>query len=228
MLTALTEQVFHANCQLPLRRLVICSWGNVSGIDRESGVMIIKPSGIDYQVLRPEDLVRVYPDGRYQGKLRPSSDTATHLALYQRYPQIGAIVHTHSTYATAWAQAGLPIPVYGTTHADDFYGDIPCSRALSEQEIAEDYEKHTGEVIIETLQQRSPLLTPAVIVAQHGPFVWGTDVEQALHKATVLEEVAKMAWLSHLLNPQLRPVEHYLQDKHFLRKHGKGACYGQP
>lgn len=226
-LKALIEQVYLANMQLPARGLVTYSWGNVSGIDRESGLMVIKPSGVPYETLTAEDMVVVSPDGHFQGNLRPSSDTATHLALYRRYPQLGGIVHTHSTYATAWAQARRPVPVYGTTHADYFYGEIPCTRPLSEQEVHEAYEQHTGDVIIETLQQRPPLQIPGIIVAQHGPFTWGADAAEALHNAVVLEEVAKMAWLSHSLNPQLAAAPQYLQDKHFLRKHGKDAYYGQ-
>ncbi len=213
--------------QLPAHKLVTYSWGNVSAIDRESGLMVIKPSGVAYEKLRPADMVLVGPDGHYQGSLRPSSDTATHLALYQKYPELGGIVHTHSPYATAWAQARRPIPAYGTTHADYFYGEIPCSRPLTHEEVNDDYELNTGRVIISTLENRAPLQIPAVIVAQHGPFCWGTDAAEAVHNAVVLEEVARLAWLSCQLSPPPEAIPQYLQNKHFNRKHGENAYYGQ-
>ncbi len=227
MLTELMQQVYEANMQLPAHQLVTYSWGNVSAIDRESGLMVIKPSGVVYEKLRPADMVLVGPDGHYQGPLRPSSDTATHLALYQKYPELGGIVHTHSPYATAWAQARRSIPAYGTTHADYFYGEIPCTRPLTRQEVDGDYELNTGQVIINTLENRSPLQVPAVIVAQHGPFCWGTDAAEAVHNAVVLEEVARLAWLSCQLSQQPGAIPPYLQNKHFNRKHGKNAYYGQ-
>lgn len=227
MLTQLKQQVCEANLQLPAHQLVTFSWGNVSAIDRQSGLMVIKPSGVAYEKLRPEDMVVVEPDGYYHGPLRPSSDTATHLVLYRQYPELGGIVHTHSTYATAWAQAMRPVPVLGTTHADYFYGEIPCTRQLKAEEVSHDYERNTGEVIIHTLQDRPPMQVPAVIVAQHGPFCWGSDAAEAVHNAVVLEEVARLAWLSCQLKPQPEVIPPYLQDKHFKRKHGKHAYYGQ-
>ena len=227
MLTELMQQVYEANMQLPAHQLVTYSWGNVSAIDRESGLMVIKPSGVAYETLRPADMVLVGPDGHYQGPLRPSSDTATHLALYQKYPELGGIVHTHSPYATAWAQAKRPIPAYGTTHADYFYGEIPCTRPLTRQEVNDDYELNTGRVIISTLENRSPVQVPAVIVAQHGPFCWGADAAEAVHNAVVLEEVARIAWLSCQLSQQPEAIPQYLQNKHFNRKHGENAYYGQ-
>ncbi|WP_134389248.1 L-ribulose-5-phosphate 4-epimerase [Leminorella grimontii] len=227
-MTALKQQVFEANMDLPRHGLVTFTWGNVSAIDSERNAVVIKPSGVAYETMRVEDMVVVDMEGRViEGNFRPSSDTATHLALYRRYPQIGGIVHTHSTYATAWAQAGLPIPALGTTHADYFYGDIPCTRALTRSEVESDYELNTGRVIIETLGEVNPLHTPGVVVYQHGPFAWGKDAHDAVHNAVVMEEVAHMDWVACSINPRLRPIDGYLMDKHFNRKHGPGAYYGQ-
>lgn len=228
MITALKQQVFEANMDLPRHGLVTFTWGNVSAIDSERNAVVIKPSGVAYETMRVEDMVVVDMEGRViEGNFRPSSDTATHLALYRRYPQIGGIVHTHSTYATAWAQAGLPLPALGTTHADYFYGDIPCTRALTRSEVESDYELNTGRVIIETLGEVNPLHTPGVVVYQHGPFAWGKDAHDAVHNAVVMEEVAHMDWVACSINPRLRPIDGYLMDKHFNRKHGPGAYYGQ-
>ncbi|WP_347254773.1 L-ribulose-5-phosphate 4-epimerase [Leminorella grimontii] len=227
-MTALKQQVFEANMDLPRHGLVTFTWGNVSAINSERNAVVIKPSGVAYETMRVEDMVVVDMEGRViEGNFRPSSDTATHLALYRRYPQIGGIVHTHSTYATAWAQAGLPLPALGTTHADYFYGDIPCTRALTRSEVESDYELNTGRVIIETLGEVNPLHTPGVVVYQHGPFAWGKDAHDAVHNAVVMEEVAHMDWVACSINPRLRPIDGYLMDKHFNRKHGPGAYYGQ-
>ncbi|AIJ07975.1 MULTISPECIES: L-ribulose-5-phosphate 4-epimerase [Edwardsiella] len=224
----LKQQVYQANMALPRHGLVTFTWGNVSAIDRQRGYVVIKPSGVAYEALTPDEMVVVDLDGQIvAGALRPSSDTPTHLALYRRYPQLGGIVHTHSTHATSWAQAGRAIPALGTTHADYFDGDIPCTRALSAAEIDHDYEHHTGLVIIETLAQRDPGHMPGIVVHQHGPFAWGESAAQAVHNAVVLEEVAKMAWITHSLNPRLAPLDRALRDKHFRRKHGPEAYYGQ-
>lgn len=228
MMQQLKQQVFEANMDLPRYGLVTFTWGNVSAIDRERRRVVIKPSGVAYDTMTVDDMVVTDLDGRViEGKWRPSSDTATHLALYRRFSTIGAVVHTHSTHATAWAQAGLAIPALGTTHADYFCGDIPCTRALSEQEIAEEYELHTGTVIIETLGEREPLHTPGVVVYQHGPFAWGKDAHDAVHNAVVMEEVAKMAWIARGINPLLNAIDPALMHKHFQRKHGPDAYYGQ-
>ncbi len=214
--------------ELPRRNLVTYTWGNVSGIDRESGYLAIKPSGVDYDVLKPEDMVIMDLSGnRIEGKYRPSSDTETHIELYKAFPGIGGIVHTHSTWATSWAQAGRGIPCYGTTHADYFYGEIRCARSLSAEEINSAYEKNTGLVIIETIKNGDPLHVPGILCANHGPFTWGKDAAEAVHNAVVLEEVARMAFSTELLNPGLKPAHQVLQDKHFLRKHGANAYYGQ-
>lgn len=224
----LKQQVYEANADLPRYGLVTFTWGNVSAIDRERGLVVIKPSGVPYDRLSVEDMVVVNLQGDVvQGKWRPSSDTATHLALYRRYPGIGGVVHTHSTHATAWAQAGRAIPALGTTHADYFFGNIPCTRALTQAEVEGDYELNTGKVIIETLGASEPLHTPGVVVCQHGPFAWGKDAHEAVHNAVVLEEVAKMAWIARGINPQLAEIDDYLMNKHFLRKHGPNAYYGQ-
>lgn len=228
MIPSLKQQVLEANLALPRHGLVTFTWGNVSAIDREKGWVVIKPSGVEYDAMSVDDMVVVDLNGRVvEGKWRPSSDTATHLALYQRYPSLGGIVHTHSTHATAWAQAGMPIPALGTTHADYFYGDIPCTRALTEQEVQGEYERNTGLVIIETLGERDALHTPGVVVYQHGPFAWGKDAHDAVHNAVVMEEVARMAWIARGINPQLRNIDSYLMNKHFMRKHGPNAYYGQ-
>lgn len=224
----LKQQVYEANMDLPRYGLVTFTWGNVSAIDRARGWVAIKPSGVAYDSMGVDDIVVVDLSGKaVEGKWRPSSDTATHLALYQRYPSIGGVVHTHSTHATAWAQAGRAIPALGTTHADYFFGDIPCTRGLSEEEVQGEYELNTGKVIIETLGDAEPLHNPGVVVWQHGPFAWGKDAHDAVHNAVVLEEVARMAWIAQGINPQLQPVDRYLLNKHFMRKHGPNAYYGQ-
>ena len=224
----LKQQLFEANMDLPRYGLVTFTWGNVSAIDRQRGLVVIKPSGIAYESMTVDDMSVVDLQGHVvEGRWRPSSDTATHLALYRRYPDLGGVVHTHSTHATAWAQAGLAIPALGTTHADYFFGDIPCTRALSAQEVDEAYELNTGQVIIETLGEANPLHTPGIVVYQHGPFAWGKDAHEAVHNAVVMEEVARMAWIAHGINPQLQPIDSWLMNKHFQRKHGPNAYYGQ-
>ena len=227
---ALREAVYEANMLLPQYRLVTFTWGNVSQLDREKGVVAIKPSGVDYDKLRPEDMVVLDLQGNVvSGRLNPSSDTKTHLALYNAFPQIGGIVHTHSPNAVAWAQAGEDIPCYGTTHADYFYGSIPCARDLTQQEIDEDYEANTGAVIIETFRQRgvNPSYVPAVVCRSHGPFTWGKDAAQAVYHSVVLEEVAKMAILTRQVHGDPVSAPQRIQDNHFLRKHGPNAYYGQ-
>ncbi len=224
----LKQQVFEANMDLPRYGLVTFTWGNVSAIDRQRGLVVIKPSGIAYESMTVDDMSVVDLQGHVvEGRWRPSSDTATHLALYRRYPDLGGVVHTHSTHATAWAQAGLAIPALGTTHADYFFGDIPCTRALSAQVVDEAYELNTGQVIIETLGEANPLHTPGIVVYQHGPFAWGKDAHEAVHNAVVMEEVARMAWIARGINPQLQPIDSWLMNKHFQRKHGPNAYYGQ-
>ncbi|BEO29086.1 MULTISPECIES: L-ribulose-5-phosphate 4-epimerase [Serratia] len=230
MLNELKRQVLAANLSLPAYGLVTFTWGNVSAIDRQSGLVVIKPSGIAYEAMTLEDLVVVDLEGKVrEGHRKPSSDTATHLALYRAFADIGGVVHTHSRNATIWAQAGQPIPALGTTHADYFYGDIPCTRPMSEVEIAGDYEGETGKVIIETFNQagRDPQQVPGVLVYSHGPFAWGKDAADAVHNAVVLEEVAIMAMATRQLAPAIAPMQPELLDKHFLRKHGKHAYYGQ-
>ncbi len=230
MLEDLKKQVYEANMELPRRGLVTYTWGNVSGIDRERGLMVIKPSGVEYDELRPEDLVVLDLEGnRVEGELNPSSDTKTHLELYRAFPQLGGIVHTHSAHAVAWAQAGEDIPCFGTTHADYFYGPIPCARALTPREVEEDYEGNTGRVIVETFRERglNPVYVPAVVCRSHGPFTWGKDAAQAVYHAVVLEEVAKMALFTRQVNPAAAPAPQHVLDKHFLRKHGPNAYYGQ-
>lgn len=229
MLEALKQQVYEANMELPRRGLITYTWGNVSGIDREAGLFVIKPSGVDYDELQPEDMVVMDLEGnRVEGTMNPSSDTATHLELYQAFPEIGGIVHTHSPFATSWAQAGRGLPCYGTTHADYFYGEIPCARNLTAEEIEDGYEKHTGLVIIETFQDKNPVYVPGVLCKNHGPFTWGKDAAQAVHNAVVLEEIAKMNLMTELLNSSAdNRTPRCMQDKHFLRKHGPNAYYGQ-
>lgn len=229
MLEALKQQVYEANMELPRRGLITYTWGNVSGIDRAAGLFVIKPSGVDYENLRPEDMVVMDLEGnRIEGTMNPSSDTATHLELYKEFLEIGGIVHTHSPFATSWAQAGRGLPCYGTTHADYFYGEIPCARNLTEEEIEAGYEKHTGLVIIETFREKNPLYVPGVLCKNHGPFTWGKDAAQAVHNAVVLEEIAKMNLMTELLNPTAdNRTPRCMQDKHFLRKHGPNAYYGQ-
>ena len=228
MLEALKEKVLKANLLLPHYGLVTFTWGNVSEIDRESGLVVIKPSGVDYDKLTAEDMVVVDLSGHVvEGTLRPSSDTPTHLELYKAFNDIGGIVHTHSTFATSWAQAGSKIPCYGTTHADYFYNEIPCARSLTKEEIASDYEKNTGLVIVETFKSRDPLATPGILCVNHGPFSWGKDSMEAVHNAVVLEEVAKMAMYAKLINPEIKAAPQTIMDKHYFRKHGKDAYYGQ-
>ena len=229
MLEALKELVCKANLELPKYGLVTFTWGNVSGVDRESGLMVIKPSGVEYDNMTAEDMVVVSlkTGEKVEGKWKPSSDTATHVALYNAFPEIGGIVHTHSRQATSFAQAGRGIPAYGTTHGDYFYGEIPCTRKMTPEEIAGEYEKETGNVIIETFKDLDENTIPAVLVNSHGPFSWGTDPENAVHNAVVLEELAFMALQTEILNPDIRPMQQELLDKHFLRKHGKNAYYGQ-
>ena len=228
MLEALKEQVWQANLELPKRGLVVYTWGNVSGIDREKGLVVIKPSGVDYEEMKPEDMVVTDLDGNIvEGKLRPSSDLKTHLVLYRNFKAIGGVVHTHSTWATIWAQAGLSIPPLGTTHADYFYGDVPCTRRMTGDEISRDYEEETGNVILEEFRGLNPSDLPGVLVNNHGPFTWGKDAHNAVHNAVVLEELAKMAYHTIALNPDVMPISQNLLDKHYLRKHGANAYYGQ-
>ncbi len=230
MLEQLKKDVYEANMKLVRKGLVIYTWGNVSGIDRESGYFVIKPSGVDYDTLSPDDMVVMDLEGnKVEGKYKPSSDTATHLELYKRYPEIGGIVHTHSTEAVAWAQAGRDIPLYGTTHADHFLGPIPCARNLTDEEINEAYEKNTGLVIIETFEKRGidHRYTEAVLCKNHGPFTWGKDADEAVHNAVVLEEVARMARLTEVINHDVKPAPDNIKEKHFNRKHGANAYYGQ-
>ncbi|MEH6953212.1 L-ribulose-5-phosphate 4-epimerase [Neobacillus drentensis] len=230
MLEYLKREVLEANLALPVHGLVTFTWGNVSGIDRETGLVVIKPSGVAYDELQIDDLVVLDLDGNIvEGSLRPSSDTPTHLELYRAFPQIGGIVHTHSPGATSWAQAGRPIPALGTTHADYFYGEIPCTRTLSQEEIDRGYELETGNVIIETFEKEGldPVAMPGILLSGHAPFSWGKNANQAVHNAVVLEEVAKMALNTFTLNPQIKPIDQFLLDKHYLRKHGANAYYGQ-
>lgn len=227
MLEELKQKVYEANMDLPKYGLVTFTWGNVSAIDRESGLFVIKPSGVDYDLLKPEDMVVMDLNGnKVEGRYNPSSDTATHLELYKAFSEIGGVVHTHSTYATSWAQAGRAIPCYGTTHADYMYGEIPCARVLTQEEIEEGYEKNTGTIIIETFQDKDPMAVPAVLCTNHGPFAWGKDAKDAVHNAVVLEEVAKMALFTEQLNLAVEPAPQRIQDKHYFRKHGANAYYG--
>ena len=242
MLEALKEKVCKANLDLVKHGLVIFTWGNVSAIDRETGLVVIKPSGVSYDDMKPSDMVVVDLEGNVvEGSLRPSSDTPTHVVLYKAFPEIGGVVHTHSTFATAWAQAGRDIPSLGTTHADYFYGDIPCTRNMKKSEVYGDYEKETGNVIVERFKEIKPLDVPAVLVRNHGPFAWGTDADNAVHNAVVLEEVAKMAFIAMTINkdfigansaPLVTPLStptmnKNLIEKHYSRKHGPNAYYGQ-
>ena len=228
MLEKLKKEVYEANMELPKRGLVTYTWGNVSGIDRNEGLFVIKPSGVPYEELKPEDMVVIDLNGnKVEGKYNPSSDTPTHLELYLAFPEIGGVVHTHSPAATAWAQAGRSLPCYGTTHADYFYGEIPCTRSLTKEEVEAAYEKNTGLVIIETFRNINPLHVPGVLVKNHGPFTWGKDAANAVYNSVVLEEVAKMNLMTEILNANMQPAPQYIQDKHFLRKHGPNAYYGQ-
>ena len=228
MLEQLKQEVYEANLDLVKKGMVIYTWGNVSGIDRESGLVVIKPSGVDYGAMRPEDMVVVDLNGAVvEGRWRPSSDTPTHLALYQSFPAVGGITHTHSTFAVAFAQAGLPIPALGTTHADYFYGDIPCTRSLTAAEIQAAYEKNTGLVIAETFQGKDPLAVPGVLVKGHGPFTWGKNAAESVYHAVVLDKVAEMALHTLSLSPAAPRVPQHLLDKHYFRKYGANAYYGQ-
>ena len=229
MLEELKALVCKANLELPKYGLVTFTWGNVSGVDREKGLMVIKPSGVAYDVMTPEDMVVVSlaTGEKVEGKWKPSSDTATHVALYNAFPNIGGVVHTHSRWATSFAQADKGIPAYGTTHGDYFYGEIPCTRKMTPEEIAGEYELETGNVIVETFRHMSPDDVPAVLVHSHGPFTWGKDPFNAVHNAVVLEEVAFMAFHAAALNPAITHMQQELLDKHYLRKHGKNAYYGQ-
>ncbi|HCI74098.1 MAG TPA: L-ribulose-5-phosphate 4-epimerase [Lachnospiraceae bacterium] len=228
MLEQLKEDVCKANLQLPKYELVTFTWGNVSGIDREKGLFVIKPSGVSYEELKPEHMVVMDLEGnKVEGDLNPSTDTATHLELYKAFPEIGGVVHTHSTFAVGWAQAGCDIPLKGTTHADYFYGDIPCTRNLTPEEVEEGYEKNTGKVIIEAFEGRNPVYVPGVICRNHGPFAWGKDCFQAVYHAKVLEEVAKMDFITKLIKADAPNAPDHIKEKHFQRKHGPNAYYGQ-
>ena len=228
MLEELKKTVCEANHLLPKHGLVTFTWGNVSGIDRDKGLVVIKPSGVPYDGMQPEDMVVVDLDGKLvEGKWKPSSDTPTHVVLYKAFPECGGIVHTHSRWATTFAQAKKEISAMGTTHADYFYGAIPCTRPMTDREIRGEYEKETGNVIVETFADRNPADIPGVVVCSHGPFAWGTDPMNAVHNAVVMEEVAFMNWHAMVLNPELGPMQQTLLDKHYLRKHGKNAYYGQ-
>ena len=229
MLEELKKEVYEANMLLPKYGLVTFTWGNVSGIDREKGLFVIKPSGVDYDKLTPDDMVVMDLEGnRVEGTLNPSSDTKTHLILYNRFPKIGGVVHTHSPWATSWAQAGRDIPCYGTTHADYIYGSVPCARNLNEEEL-KNYEWNTGVLIADLFEERKldPMAVPCVLCKNHGPFAWGKDPHEAVHNAVVLEEVAKMAFRSEIIEPRIQPAPQALQDKHYYRKHGANAYYGQ-
>lgn len=229
MLEELKQAVFEANLLLPKYDLVTFTWGNVSGVDREKGLMVIKPSGVEYDTMRPEDMVVVSlkTGEKVEGDLNPSSDTDTHVVLYNAFPDIGGIVHTHSRWATTFAQAGQGIEALGTTHGDYFYGEIPCTRKMTPEEIGGKYELETGNVIVETFRDKSANDIPAVLVHSHGPFCWGTSPKNAVHNAVVLEELAFMAWHAKMLTPALPPMQQELLDKHYLRKHGANAYYGQ-
>lgn len=230
MLEELKEKVYLANMELPKRGLVTYTWGNVSGVDRERGLFVIKPSGVEYDELKPSDMVVMDLKGnKIEGDMNPSSDTKTHMVLYNAFPKVGGIVHTHSPYAVAWAQAGEDLPCYGTTHADYFYGSIPCARHLTQEELDEDYERNTGVTIVETFKERGldPKAVPAVLCFSHGPFTWGKDPAQAVYHSVVLEECAKMGIFTRMVNPNAAPAPQRMQDKHYMRKHGPNAYYGQ-
>lgn len=228
MLERLKEEVFRANLDLPKHGLVTFTWGNVSGRDKETGLIVIKPSGVSYEQMRAEDMVVVNLEGKViEGKLKPSSDTPTHIELYKAFEEIGGIVHTHSRWATSFAQAGQPILPMGTTHADYFYGPVPCTRAMTPEEIRGQYEKETGTVIVEAFRDIDPMAVPAVLVNSHGPFAWGKDAAEAVYHAVVLEEVAFMDYHAMRLSPERGSMQQELLDKHYLRKHGKNAYYGQ-
>jgi len=227
MLDKLKISVFKANLDLVSKGLVIHTWGNVSGRDNESGLIVIKPSGVEYESMKPEDMVVIDPEGKVvEGKFKPSTDAPTHLLLYKTYASIGGVVHTHSSYATSWAQAGKSIPPFGTTHADHYYGEVPCTRLLTDKEIESDYETNTGKVIVERLGTVNPLTIPSILVNSHGPFCWGTDVDNAVYNAIALEEIARMAFYTVLLGKS-EAIGKTLLDKHFKRKHGRDSYYGQ-
>ena len=230
MLEELKQKVCEANLLLPKYGLVTFTWGKVSQIDHEKGLIVIKPSGVPYETMKPSDMVVVDLEGNVvEGDLNPSSDMPTHVELYKAFPEIGGVVHTHSTHATSWAQSGLDIPCYGTTHADYIYGPVPCLRCLTAEEIDQAYEKNTGVLIVDYFKEsgRDPMAVPAALCKNHGPFTWGKDANDAVHNAVVLEEVAKMAYMARLINPAIQPAPQELQDKHYLRKHGPNAYYGQ-
>lgn len=230
MLEELKKKVYEANILLPKYGLVTFTWGNVSAIDRESGLFVIKPSGVDYETMTPDDMVVMDLNGnKVEGKLNPSSDTPTHVEIYKAFKEVGGVVHTHSSYATSWAQAGRSIPCYGTTHADYFYGEIPCVRCLNKDEIETAYEENTGHLIVNEFERmgKDPVAVPAVLCKNHGVFSWGKDAHEAVHNAVVTEEVAKMAYRCEVINPRVQPAPQELQDKHYFRKHGANAYYGQ-
>lgn len=227
MLNKLKQSVFKANLELVKEGLVIHTWGNASGRDKKTGYIVIKPSGVSYKKMKADNMVVLDPDGKViEGRYKPSTDAPTHLLLYKKWNSIGGIVHTHSTYATSWAQAGKSIPPLGTTHADHYYGAVPCSRKLTQKEVNNNYEINTGKVILETMKKIDPLAVPSVLVNNHGPFCWGTDTEDAVYNAVALEEIARMAFYTVLLGKK-EPADKYLLDKHFKRKHGTNAYYGQ-
>ena len=230
MLEELKKKVYEANILLPKYGLVTFTWGNVSAIDRESGLFVIKPSGVEYDTMTPDDMVVMDLNGnKVEGKLNPSSDTPTHVEIYKAFKEVGGVVHTHSSYATSWAQAGRSIPCYGTTHADYFYGEIPCVRCLNKDEIESAYEENTGHLIVSEFERmgKDPVAVPAILCKNHGVFTWGKDAHEAVHNAVVTEEVAKMAFRCELINPEVKPAPQELQDKHYYRKHGANAYYGQ-
>lgn len=230
MLEELKKNVYEANMLLPKYGLVTFTWGNVSGIDREKGLFVIKPSGVDYDKMTPDDMVVMDLEGnKVEGRLNPSSDMATHLEIYKAFPEVGGVVHTHSSYATSWAQSGRSIPCYGTTHADYIYGEVPCLRCLTAEEIEEKYEENTGHLIVNEFKRlgKDPVAVPAVLCKNPGPFTWGKNPNEAVHNAVVLEEVAKMAYRAEIINPDIQPAPQELQDKHYFRKHGANAYYGQ-
>ncbi len=228
MYEQLKQRVYEANLDLQRQGLVVLTWGNVSAIDRDQGIVAIKPSGVRYEDLSPENIVLVDLEGRVvEGALKPSSDTATHVALYRSFESVGGVCHTHSMYATMWSQAQRPIPCFGTTHADSFYGPVPVTDVMTDEEVADRYEENTGKVIVRRFRGRDPLQMPAVLVANHGPFTWGPSPEKAVENAVVLEQVAKMAFGTILIHPQQQGIGQALLGRHYLRKHGKGAYYGQ-
>ncbi len=228
MLEQLKKEVYEANIELVKKGLVIYTWGNVSGISREDNLIVIKPSGVNYEDMTYEDMTVIDFNGNIvEGKYKPSSDTPTHIELYKKYDNIGGIVHTHSVWAVAFAQAGIPITAFGTTHADYFYGDIPCTRDLTEDEVKCNYEFNTGRVIIECIGDNNPLAIPGIVVKNHGPFAWGTDASNSVYNAVVMEKVAEMAYKTITLNKDVKRVPQFLLDKHYYRKHGANAYYGQ-